>query len=164
MTWHEFVQLDTRNGKYRIVNIYYRDGKLTYTQLSTLENFGSRTFCMGDLMPREFQTYTQAKNSNRNGDTFLWYLYWDDAAEQESNLHFHNINVHTKAATLTFLNIRKDTFIMTKGLQNIWKKNNPQIIDRKLYFGHKRPIPNIQPLNLKNRMNLVDIHNTIYIE
>ena len=40
------------------------------------------------------------------------------------------------------------------------KKTNPQIIDRKLYLGRKKPIPNIVPLELKIRRNLVDIHNT----
>jgi len=99
---HEFVQLDTPNGKYRVVNIYCRDGQLTYTQLSMLENFGNRTFCIGDFNAkhREFLTHTQAVDSNSNGDTLFGYLYGDNAFEQESKLHCHNINspnVYTRA-------------------------------------------------------------------
>ena len=40
------------------------------------------------------------------------------------------------------------------------KKTNPQIIDRKIYLGRKKPLPNITPLDLKIRKNLADIHNT----
>lgn len=40
------------------------------------------------------------------------------------------------------------------------KKNNSQIIDRNLYLGRKKPLPNITPLDLKIKRNLVDIHNT----
>ena len=91
---HEFVQVETPAGKYRVINVYCRDGLLTYTQLSIMENFGSRTFCIGDFNAkhRDFLTHTQVKDSNRNGDTLYGYLFGDNAFEQESKLYCHNVN------------------------------------------------------------------------
>ena len=40
------------------------------------------------------------------------------------------------------------------------KKTIPQLIDQKLYMGQKKPMPNIVPLDLQIRWNLMDIHNT----
>ena len=40
------------------------------------------------------------------------------------------------------------------------KKTNPQLIDRKLYLGKKKPLPNITPLDLTIKNNLLNIHNT----
>ena len=40
------------------------------------------------------------------------------------------------------------------------KKTNPKIIDKKIYLSHKKPLPNIKPLNLQIRQNLINIHNT----
>jgi hypothetical protein len=40
------------------------------------------------------------------------------------------------------------------------KKTHPQLIDRKLYRNKKQPLPNLPPLNLEVKENLIDIHNT----
>ena len=99
---HDFVQIDAPGGGVRIINVYCRDGKLTYTQLSSMESFGKRTFCIGDFNAkhRQFLTHNQSRESNKNGDTLYRYLKGDNAFEQESKLHCHNVNspnVYTRA-------------------------------------------------------------------
>lgn len=99
---HEFVQVEAQGGDIRVLNMYCRDGRLMYMHLSSLENFGKRTFCIGDFNTkhREFLTHNQARDSNKNGETLYNYLGGDNAFEQESKLHCHNVNspdVYTRA-------------------------------------------------------------------
>jgi hypothetical protein len=99
---HEFVQLETNDGKIRIVNIYCRDACLKYSHLSTLENFGSKTFFVGDFNAkhRQFLPHTQTTDYNKNGEVLYKYLQGDHCFEQESKLHCHNVhspNVYTRA-------------------------------------------------------------------
>ena len=89
-------------GGVRIINVYCRDGNLTYTHLSSIENFGKRTFCIGDFNAkhREFLTHNQSRESNKNGETLYSYIRGNNAFEQESKLHCHNVNspnVYTRA-------------------------------------------------------------------
>ena len=99
---HDFVQLEVPGGSIRIINVYCRDGNLTYTHLSSMENFGTRTFCIGDFNAkhRQFLTHNQSRESNKNGETLYGYMRGDNAFEQESKLLCHNINspnVYTRA-------------------------------------------------------------------
>ena len=99
---HEFVQIEASGEKIRIVNVYCRDSQLTYTHLSILENFGRKAFILGDFNAkhRQFLTHSQKTDYNKNGETLYRYLQGDNAFEQESRLHCHNVNspyVYTRA-------------------------------------------------------------------
>jgi exonuclease III len=99
---HEFVQIEASGEKIRIVNVYCRDSQLTYTHLSILENFGKKAFILGDFNAkhRQFLTHSQKTDYNKNGETLYRYLQGDNAFEQASRLHCHNVNspyVYTRA-------------------------------------------------------------------